>query len=48
METDSTGYVFVKGLQENLQVVVQGAFYLKAEYELNRGAEQDPHAGHQH
>ena len=48
MDTDSTGYVFVKGLKENLRVVVQGAFYLKAEYELNRGAEQDPHAGHQH
>lgn len=47
IDTDSSGFVFVKGIKENDLIVVKGAFYLKAEYEIKRG-EIDEHAGHQH
>lgn len=36
--TDATGYAFVKGLNPGDKVVVEGAFYLKAEYGM-QGAE---------
>jgi cobalt-zinc-cadmium efflux system membrane fusion protein len=48
VDSDSTGYVYGIGLSVNQQVVVNGAFYLKAEFELKRGAPTDSHAGHQH
>lgn len=44
---DSAGYVFVNGLKPDDQVVISGAFYLKAEYEI-QGSKTDPHAGHNH
>jgi cobalt-zinc-cadmium efflux system membrane fusion protein len=39
--------VFVQGLALDSRIVVKGAFYLKAEHELNSGS-VDPHAGHSH
>ena len=47
IDTDSDGYVFVIGVSTDEQVVIRGAFYLKAEYEIKRGG-IDEHAGHQH
>jgi cobalt-zinc-cadmium efflux system membrane fusion protein len=47
IETDSAGFAFVNGLQPGEQVVSTGAFYLKAEYEIQSG-KTDPHAGHGH
>lgn len=47
IERDSAGFVFVKGLNEEETIVTKGTFYLKAEYEIQRGA-VDAHAGHQH
>ncbi len=48
IDMDSSGFVFTEGIRENIKIVVHGAFYLKAEYELKRGNLDDPHAGHQH
>lgn len=48
IDMDSSGFVFAEGIRENFKIVVYGAFYLKAEYELKRGDVDDPHAGHQH
>ncbi|MCP5105350.1 MAG: efflux RND transporter periplasmic adaptor subunit [bacterium] len=48
VETDSAGFAFVKGLTEEDMVITEGAFYLKAEYEIQRGGGTDPHAGHSH
>lgn len=48
IETDSAGFAFVKGLIEEDLVISEGAFYLKAEYEIQRGGGTDPHAGHSH
>jgi cobalt-zinc-cadmium efflux system membrane fusion protein len=48
VDSDSAGYVYVIGLSMTQQVVVHGAFYLKAEFELKRGTSTDSHAGHQH
>jgi multidrug efflux pump subunit AcrA (membrane-fusion protein) len=47
IDRDSAGFVFVSGLKKNEIIVTKGAFYLKAEYEIKRGA-IDAHAGHQH
>ena len=47
IDTDSDGYVFVIGISSDEQIVISGAFYLKAEYEIKRGG-IDEHAGHQH
>ena len=47
IETDSAGYAFVNGLKPGELVVSEGAFYLKAEYEIQSG-KADPHAGHNH
>lgn len=47
LATDSVGYAFIKGLIEEDLVVTEGSFYLKAEYEIQRGA-TDAHAGHSH
>jgi Cu(I)/Ag(I) efflux system membrane fusion protein len=48
IEIDSAGFAFVKGLIEEDLVISEGAFYLKAEYEIQRGGGTDPHAGHTH
>lgn len=48
IEIDSAGFAFVKGLIEEDLVVNEGSFYLKAEYEIQRGGGTDPHAGHSH
>ncbi len=47
MDRDSAGFVFITGLKEDEIIVTKGTFYLKAEYEIKRGA-TDAHAGHQH
>jgi len=47
MEIDSAGYAFINGLKTGDLVVSTGAFYLKAEYEIQSG-KADPHAGHNH
>lgn len=44
---DSAGYAFVEGLDAEDLVVIKGAFYLKAEYEIQSG-KGDAHAGHGH
>jgi len=48
MEIDSAGFAFIKDLTEEDLVVNEGSFYLKAEYEIQRGGGTDPHAGHSH
>ncbi len=48
IEIDSAGFAFVKGLVEEDLVISEGSFYLKAEYEIQRGGGTDPHAGHSH
>ncbi|MCP4158227.1 MAG: HlyD family efflux transporter periplasmic adaptor subunit [bacterium] len=47
IEIDSNGYAFVNGLDAEELVITVGAFYLKAELEINKGS-ADPHAGHSH
>jgi len=47
IETDSAGFAFLKGVQPEDMVVTEGAFYLKAEYEIQSGS-ADSHAGHGH
>ncbi len=47
MGRDSAGFVFVTGLRLGEMIIVKGAFYMKAEYEIQRGA-VDAHAGHHH
>jgi len=44
---DSARNVFIQGLTGEEMVVSKGAFYLKAEYEINKDG-VDEHAGHQH
>ena len=46
--TDADGYVFARGLHDHDEVVVDGAFYLKAEYELARGGGTTGDHGHAH
>jgi membrane fusion protein, heavy metal efflux system len=49
VETDSAGFAFVNGVKAGEMVVTNGAFYLKAEYEIQSGkGKADPHAGHNH
>lgn len=48
MEVDSDAFAFVQGLKEDDLVVTDGSFYLKAEYEIQRGGGTDAHAGHSH
>jgi cobalt-zinc-cadmium efflux system membrane fusion protein len=48
VETDSAGFSFLKGINPGDMVVTTGAFYLKAEYEIQRGGGTDSHAGHGH
>lgn len=47
IETDSAGFAFVIGAHPEDMVITEGAFYLKAEYEIQSGS-ADAHAGHQH
>lgn len=47
VETDSAGYAFVEGLKPGDMVISKGAFYLKAEYEIQRGGSGAGH-GHDH
>jgi cobalt-zinc-cadmium efflux system membrane fusion protein len=47
IETDSEGYAFINGLEPGEMIISKGAFYLKAEYEIQSG-KADPHAGHSH
>jgi cobalt-zinc-cadmium efflux system membrane fusion protein len=47
VERDSRGFVFITGVSKDEVIVTKGTFYLKAEYEISRGA-VDAHAGHQH
>ncbi len=47
IDVDSDGFAFVKGLGPEDMVIHEGSFYLKAEYEIQRGS-ADPHAGHSH
>lgn len=47
IDRDSAGFAFVTGLKADETIVTKGTFYLKAEYEIKRGA-VDAHAGHQH
>jgi|GEM_PF-1344367 len=47
IDTDSEGFAFVVGLKPGEKVVIEGAFYLRAEYEIQSGG-SDPHAGHGH
>ncbi len=46
--TDADGYVFARGLDDHDDVVIDGAFYLKAEYELARGGGTTGDHGHAH
>jgi len=46
--TDADGYVFARGLDDHDEVAVDGAFYLKAEYELARGGGTSADHGHAH
>jgi len=48
INTDSSGFVFIEGLEETELIVIEGAFYLKAEYMISRGTGTDQHAGHNH
>jgi cobalt-zinc-cadmium efflux system membrane fusion protein len=48
VDTDSAGFAFLKGIKPGELVVTSGAFYLKAEYEIQRGGGADSHAGHGH
>lgn len=43
---DDDGYVFIEGLALDEEVVLKGAYYLKAEAEMERAG--DDHHGHQH
>ena len=45
---DSDGFVFARRLDDHDEVVVKGAFYLKAEYELARGGGTTGDHGHAH
>jgi membrane fusion protein, heavy metal efflux system len=47
IETDSEGFAFVNGLQAGELVICAGAFYLKAEYEIQSGKAVSGH-GHAH
>ena len=47
IETDSTGFAFVNGLQPGELAISAGAFYLKAEYEIQSGKADSGH-GHEH
>jgi cobalt-zinc-cadmium efflux system membrane fusion protein len=47
IETDSAGFAFVNGLQPGELVISAGAFYLKAEYEIQSGKADSGH-GHAH
>jgi cobalt-zinc-cadmium efflux system membrane fusion protein len=47
IETDSAGFAFVNGLQPGELVISTGAFYLKAEYEIQSGKADSGH-GHEH
>lgn len=47
VETDSVGFAFVEGLKPGDMVISKGAFYLKAEYEIQRGGSDAGH-GHEH
>jgi cobalt-zinc-cadmium efflux system membrane fusion protein len=47
IETDSAGFAFVNGLQPGELVISAGAFYLKAEYEIQSGKADSGH-GHEH
>jgi cobalt-zinc-cadmium efflux system membrane fusion protein len=47
IETDSAGFAFVNGLQPGELVISSGAFYLKAEYEIQSGKADSGH-GHEH
>ncbi len=44
---DAAGFVFIEGLKPQETIVTRGTYYLKAQYELSRGA-VDAEAGHQH
>ncbi|MCK4762278.1 MAG: efflux RND transporter periplasmic adaptor subunit [Candidatus Aminicenantes bacterium] len=44
---DAAGFVFVTGLSLQDIIVTKGSFYMKAEYEIQRGG-VDEHAGHTH
>jgi cobalt-zinc-cadmium efflux system membrane fusion protein len=48
MGNDFQGFSFVSGLSEQYPLVVSGAFYVKAEFEINKAGGLDPHAGHNH
>jgi cobalt-zinc-cadmium efflux system membrane fusion protein len=48
LNIDSSGFAFIKDLNETDLIVTKGAFYLKAEYEISKGAGTDEHAGHTH
>jgi len=47
VETDSAGFAFLKGIKPGDMVVTAGAFYLKAEYEIQRGG-SEAQSGHGH
>lgn len=47
IEIDSAGFAFVNGLQAGELVISTGAFYLKAEYEIQSGKADSGH-GHEH
>jgi cobalt-zinc-cadmium efflux system membrane fusion protein len=49
VETDSAGFAFLKGIKPGDMVITKGAFYLKAEYEIQRGGSETQSAhGHSH
>jgi cobalt-zinc-cadmium efflux system membrane fusion protein len=47
IDIDSNGFAFLRGLNKEDMVITKGAFYLKAEHEIQSGG-TDPHAGHTH
>lgn len=47
IDVDSDGFAFVEGIKTGEMVISRGAFYLKAEHEIQSGS-ADPHAGHNH
>jgi len=47
VEVDAANFAFVKGLIAGERVVIEGAFFLKAELEIQSG-KTDAHAGHAH
>lgn len=46
--TDAAGFAFIKGIKQDEKVVIEGAFYLKAQNALKNAGSEGPEEGHNH